>query len=36
MGDFEHRNTAKKINELRITATKVNETPSLQHVFLAR
>jgi len=36
MGGSEHRNTAKKkINEHRITARKVNETPSPQHVFLA-
>jgi len=34
----EHRNTAtpqKNINEHRITARNVNETPSPQHVFLA-
>jgi len=31
-GGSEHR---KKINEHHITARKVNETPSLQHVFLA-
>ena len=35
-GGSEHRNTAKIINEHRITARKVNETPSPQHVFLAR
>ena len=34
-GGSEHRNTAKLLNEHRITARKVNETPSLQHVFLA-
>ena len=33
MGGSVHRNTAKKINEYRITARKVNETPSPQHVF---
>ena len=33
MGGSVHRNTAKNINEHRITARKVNETPSPQHVF---
>ena len=39
MGGSEHRNTAKKkkkINGHRITAGKVNETPSPQHVLLAQ
>ena len=31
----EHRNSAKKINEHRITARKVDETPSPQQLFLA-
>ena len=35
MGDPEHRNTAKKINEHRITAWKVDGTPSPQQLFLA-
>ena len=35
-GGSEHRNTAKKINGHRITARKVNETPSPQHVLLAQ
>jgi len=35
MGGAEHRSTAKEINKHRITARKVNETPSPQHVFLA-
>ena len=30
-----HRNTAKKINEHRIIARKVDETPSPQQLFLA-
>jgi len=33
-GGSEHCNTANKINEHRITARKVNETPSPQHIFL--
>jgi len=35
MGGSKHCNTAKKINEHHITARKVDETPSPQHVFLA-
>ena len=35
MGGPEHRNTAKKINEQRITARKVDETPTPQQLFLA-
>jgi len=31
-GDSEHRNTAEKINQHRITAREVNETPSPQHL----
>ena len=34
-GGPKHRNTAKKINEHRITARKVDETPSPQQLFLA-
>ena len=35
-GEPEHRNTAKKkINEHRITARKIDETPSPQQLFLA-
>ena len=33
MGGPVYRNTGKKVNEHRITARKVNETPSPQHVF---
>ena len=35
MGGPEHRNTTKKINEHRITARKVHETPSPQQLFLS-
>jgi len=35
IGGFQTPQHRKKINEHRITARKVNETPSPQHVFLA-
>ena len=35
LGDSEHRNTAKKITQHRITARKVDETPSPQYIFLS-
>ena len=32
-GGLEHRNIAKNVNEHRITARKVHETPSPQQLF---
>ena len=34
MGEPQHRNTAKKFNAHRITARKIDETPSPQQLFL--
>ena len=34
-GGPEHRNSANKINEHRITAREIDETPSPQQLFLA-